>query len=295
MAMAFDAGFESRSVLAADGLRLHLRDYGSHLTGGLPVVCLPGLTRNCRDFHQLAIFLSTHKTLPRRVIAVDYRGRGLSDRDTNKANYTIAVEAQDVVNICTALDIHRAIFIGTSRGGLILHLVAGWRPDLLAGIVLNDIGPVLELAGLRHIQDYLGRAQVAASWGQAAAMLKSTHGDDFPALCDDDWREMAWALYRDKDGKLEGDFDPAIAEALVNADMKEPLPDMWEQFAAMTATSLLVIRGENSRLLSLETVEDMIRRHHKAHQIVAYGQGHAPLLHLDGIAIELKQFVDICG
>src|SRR3954471_606097 len=113
MVTDFGTGFESRSVLAADGLKLHLRDYGSQLKGRLPVICLPGLTRNCRDFHQLAVLLSMHETLPRRVITVDYRGRGLSDRDTNKANYTIAVEAQDVLNICTALDIHRAIFIGT--------------------------------------------------------------------------------------------------------------------------------------------------------------------------------------
>jgi pimeloyl-ACP methyl ester carboxylesterase len=236
-----------------------------------------------------------HETLPRRVITVDYRGRGLSDRDTNKANYTIAVEAQDVLNICTALDIHRAIFIGTSRGGLILHLIAGWRPDLLAGIVLNDIGPVLELAGLRHIQDYLGRAQVPASWQDAAAMLESAHSGDFPTLRDDDWREMALALYRDADGRPESDFDPAIAQALITADLAEPLPDMLRQFAAMSDTPLLVIRGENSRILSRKTVEEMMRRHPNARQILAHGQGHAPLLHLDGIAIELKQFADICG
>lgn len=127
--------FQDRTYVSSDGLTLHLRDYdpGSDVTEGrLPVICLPGLTRNSRDFHQLALILSRDPVAPRRVIALDYRGRGLSDWDENKANYNLAVEARDVIEACAYLNIGRAAFIGTSRGGLILHLLAGMNPDLVA-------------------------------------------------------------------------------------------------------------------------------------------------------------------
>ena len=168
MATDFDSGFVARTIKTTDGLTLHAREYGSDLHDRLPIICLPGLTRNSRDFHQLALFFSKHPQTPRRVIALDYRGRGLSDWDPNKTNYNIAVEAQDVLTLCATLGIHRTLFIGTSRGGLILHLIAVMRPEILAGVVLNDVGPVLEPEGLRHIQAYLGNARQPMNWDDAA-------------------------------------------------------------------------------------------------------------------------------
>jgi len=294
MTTNFDAGFTAQTITTADGLRLHARDYGSAHSGTLPVICLPGLTRNSRDFHQLALVLSTNPQSPRRVIALDYRGRGLSDWDHNKANYNIAVEAQDVLALCETLGIHRAIFIGTSRGGLILHLIAAMKPELLAGVVLNDVGPVLELAGLRHIQDYLGRARRPDSWDDAGRMLRELHGSDFAALSVPDWQEMAQAIYRETGDGIVSDFDPAIGEAMKAADFSKPLPDLWTQFEAMMVAPLLVVRGENSKLLSEETVAEMLRRHPDSARLTARQQGHAPLLHVDSIPSQVERFIEVC-
>ena len=295
MATNFNSGFVARTIRTDDGLALHARDYGRAHESTLPIICLPGLTRNARDFHQLAIILSGAPQSPRRVIALDYRGRGLSDWDHNKANYTIAVEAQDVLTVCETLGIHRAIFVGTSRGGLILHLIAVMRPELLAGVVLNDVGPVLEAEGLRHIQNYLGHPRLPENWDDAAVILREMHGNAFPALAADDWREMAEALYRRDGDRIVSDFDPAIAEAMIAVDLAKPLPDMWAQYEAMRFMPLLVVRGENSPLLSEATVEEMIMRHAKAERLTAYGQGHAPLLHIGGIAERLERFCAVCG
>ncbi|MGZ2423499.1 pimeloyl-ACP methyl ester carboxylesterase [Rhizobium laguerreae] len=157
-------GFQERFYTSSDGLRLYARDYRpdqAAAAGRLPVICLPGLTRNTRDFHPLALLLSRDTTMPRRVIALDSRGRGNSAWDENKANYNLAIEAGDVLAACAALGIERAIFIGTSRGGLILHLIAATRPDLLEAVILNDIGPVLEAEGLARIRDYLNGGRKA--------------------------------------------------------------------------------------------------------------------------------------
>ena len=296
MATSFDTGFKARAFSASDGLKLFLRDYGSSLpASSLPVICLPGLTRNARDFHQLALILSTDAEDPRRVIALDYRGRGLSDRDGNKANYNPGVEANDVITACAFLGIPRAIFIGTSRGGLILHLLALMKPELIAGIVLNDVGPVLELEGLRHIQNYLGKSSPPSSWREAADTLRALHGGDFPALRPQDWNEMAQAIYREIAGRITADFDPAIADAMKTANLNKPLPDLWPQFEALTTVLMLVVRGENSRLLSADTVREMMARHRGAREITAAGQGHAPLLHLDGIAMDIRRFLRTCS
>ncbi|EFG9941307.1 alpha/beta hydrolase, partial [Escherichia coli] len=160
--------FDDFFYASTDGLRLHARIYGSAHDGRLPVVCLPGLTRNARDFDAIARHLSTGAP-PRQVIAFDYRGRGDSARDPNHKNYNVGIEAADILTGLAALNIDRALFIGTSRGGLILHVLAVMKPELLAGIVLNDIGPVLEAAGLQNIKDYLGKASRPATLEAAAA------------------------------------------------------------------------------------------------------------------------------
>lgn len=283
-------GFIERYVTTDDGLRLYLRDYGSHHPG-LPVICLPGLSRNSRDFHQLADVLSTDSTLPRRVITIDYRGRGLSEWDSDKSRYNLVVEAGDVIAVCTALGISRAAFIGTSRGGLSLHLLSGMRPDLLAAIVLNDIGPVIELAGLRQIQAYLGKERLPRDRDDAAKILKETHGASFSSLSDQDWRDMADAIYRETDGRLRADFDPAIAEALAAADLSQPLPDLWPQFDGFRPMPLMTVRGANSALLSAETLEAMAERHGAMEAVIVDGQGHAPILHLGEVPERIRSFL----
>lgn len=289
--------FQERFYTSLDGLRLYARDYRpdeAATAGRLPVICLPGLTRNARDFHTLALLLSRDTTAARRVIALDSRGRGNSDRDENKANYNLAIEAGDVIAACAALGIERAIFIGTSRGGLILHLIAATRLELLEAVILNDIGPAIEAAGLARIRDYLNGSRRPADWNEAATILKENHGASFTALEAEDWREMAFTLYRDSGGKPVADFDPEIAEALKSVDFSQPLPDLWAQFESLNQLPLMVIRGENSNLLSEETMREMARRHSGLTSVIAEGQGHAPLLHLASIPTAIQAFLAAC-
>jgi pimeloyl-ACP methyl ester carboxylesterase len=255
------------------------------------VICLPGLTRNSRDFHQLALILSRDPVTPRRVIALDYRGRGLSDWDENKANYNLAVEARDVIEACTYLDIGRAAFIGTSRGGLILHLLAGLKPDLVAAAVLNDIGPVIEAEGLMRIRDDLNTARMPRDMKEAAALLEQRQGADFPALSDADWAEMATAIYRDVDGQLVPDVDPVIAKQLLSIDFTKPVPDLWAQYENFEPLPLMAVRGENSALLSESTLTAMAGRHAGLKIIRVPGQGHPPLLHLEPALSAMRNFL----
>lgn len=293
----YASGFQERFYTSPDGLKLYARDYwpGETATAGrLPVICLPGLTRNTRDFHPLALLLSQDITAPRRVIALDLRGRGNSAWDENKANYNLAIEAGDVVAACAALGIERAVFVGTSRGGLILHLIAVMRPDLLEAVILNDIGPAVEAKGLALIRDYLNSGRRPADWREAVEILKENHGAAFTALAEQDWREMALALYRDVGGRPIADFDPAIAEALKSIDFSQPLLDLWEQFEKLSHLPLMLIRGENTSLLSQETANEMARRHPKLILHAAEGHGHAPLLHLGNIPAAIRAFLASC-
>lgn len=284
-----ESGFVVRTISAPDGLRLYARDYGR--SESPLVICLPGLTRNSRDFHQLALLLSRDPIAPRRVITLDARGRGLSAWDDDKSRYNLVVETQDVLALCAALDISQAVFIGTSRGGLVLHLLAASRPDLLKAVILNDIGPLLEKEGLGDIRDYLNRDRKPSDWNEAVDILWENHGQAFTAFAEKDWGEMARAIYTIKDGRITADYDPSIAAQMQALDLEAPLPDLWPQFEAFRDIPLMVIRGENSKLLTTATVEEMARRHPGATTKTALGQGHAPILHLGDIPSAIKNFL----
>ena len=289
--MAEDTGFEEFFYRSRDGLRLHARIYGGQHDQHLPAICLPGLTRNARDFHELALFLSRHPTLPRRVIAFDYRGRGASDYDPDPKNYTIAVEAEDVLAGLSELGIAKADFIGTSRGGLIIHVLATVQPALFNSIVLNDIGPVLGAQGLASIRSYLGNPRTPSDFADAIAIQQALHGAAFPALSPGDWERMAAAIYREENGGLSADFDPALIGTFAASDPDQPPPYMWEQFEQLPAVQLMVIRGENSLLLTAETVEEMSRRHPHLEAITVAGQGHAPMLETGGLPDQIAKFL----
>lgn len=281
--------FQPFNFTADDGIALHGRIYGETNTGSPPIVCLAGLSRNSRDFHQLAGMLAARG---RKVVTLDYRGRGLSAWDPNPANYNLIRESQDALQALAHLGITQADFIGTSRGGLILHFLPTMAPGLVRSVVLNDVGPVLEIEGLRRIRDYLAARPEPKDFAQAARALRATHGGDFPILTDKDWREMADAIFRDIGDQIVPDYDPMLVEPLKTMDLSKAPPDLWEQFKGLLPMPLLVIRGENSALLSIATVEEMLRRHGKAEPVAAPGQGHAPLLHLPGIFEKIADFVD---
>src|SRR5713101_8415650 len=155
---------KSSFVTAQDGLRLHVQEWGARTASALPVVCLPGLARSVADFEPLAAALADDSKLPRRVVALDSRGRGKSQYDRNPANYNLKVELTDLLAVLTALEIHQAVFLGTSRGGILTMLLAAARPTAIAGCVLNDIGPVIEPKGLMRIKSYVGKLPRPASF-----------------------------------------------------------------------------------------------------------------------------------
>ena len=278
--------FESRFFRASDGLRLHMRDYGAHRDPGLPVVCLPGLTRSAADFDRVAQALSTGASgRKRRVVALDYRGRGGSDHDANWQNYNLAVEGADIRAVLAAADIGKAIFLGTSRGGLHVMTLATSEPALVHAAILNDIGPVLEPEGLARIRGYVGKLAPPRSLSEAVALLQSIMGRQFDGLTAADWDAHARATFEDDDGPLGARYDPALMHTLEGLDLTAPLPDLWPQFEALRGIPLLVIRGANSDLLAPATLAEMGRRHNGCSVFTVPGQGHAPLL-LDPASIE---------
>lgn len=295
MAPSDAPAFRDIFFTSEDGLRLHARDYPvatpSDIGGRPPVICLSGLSRNARDFHQLSLLLANHPENPRRVIAVDYRGRGLSQYDPNPADYNVMVECKDVIALCDLLGLKQCLFIGTSRGGLILHILAALRPDLIAATVLNDIGPAIEADGLMEIRDYLGRRSTFSSFEQAADALAALHGKTFPALAGADWLDMAHALYIERDGTLVADYDPALNDQLQAIDFSKPLPTLWPQFEILAEKPMLIIRGAHSKLFSAQTLQAMAQDRAKVTTRTAPGQGHAPLLHHEGVFPSLSIFL----
>ncbi|CAN7292691.1 alpha/beta fold hydrolase [Aminobacter sp. LjRoot7] len=292
-------GFADFFYTSQDGLRLHARIYGTEPaldetvhTSNRPVVCLPGLTRNARDFHELALHLANNPKKPRRIICFDYRGRGQSAYDLNWQNYNVGMETADVIAGLDALGVTEAAFIGTSRGGLIIHVLAMMRPALIKAVVLNDIAPVIEAAGLAHIRTYLENAPRPADFTEAVRIQKTVHGEAFPALSDADWHRFVHAIYRDEAGMPVADYDPALLNTVLAMDLSQPLPDLWPQFEALASVLVLAIRGANSRLLSAETVEEIRRRHPRFAAITVEGQGHAPLLETGSLPATIAIFLD---
>lgn len=244
----------------------------------LPLLCLPGLSRNSRDFLALGQFFSQHASEPRRVIAVDYRGRGLSDADPEWRNYRPVVEANDALTIAAVLGIERAILVGTSRGGIISMLLGALRPALVAAVILNDIGPVLDGRGLARIKAYLSNSHVVSSWDEAVASLRSTFAAQFPSLSESDWRAFANAYFAATRKGFAPQFDPNLRRTVVDIDVREKIPVLWPQFTSLAGVPVLAIRGEHSDLLTPRTLDEMAERHVRLERLTVAGQGHAPLL-----------------
>lgn len=281
----------SRFITAADGLKLHVRDYGRHDSASLPVVCLPGLARTAEDFEPLAIALSNGG---RRVVAVDYRGRGRSDYDRDPAKYSLPVELGDVITIIGTLKCEPAVFVGTSRGGLLTMLLASVRPRAIAGAVLNDIGPVLEPQGLARIKTYVGKLPQPKDYDDAAAILARLFGSQFPRLTMEDWRGSARRGFKERKGVLVPNYDVALKQTLADIEVSKPIPDLWPQFEALAQVPVLAVRGELSDLLSAATVEAMSARHPGLETLVIPDQGHAPLLAEDGVIARIAAFLKRC-
>jgi len=289
-----EIGWQPLTCTAQDGLELFARDYDPpDGMARLPAVCLPGLARSSADFQELALQLSRDSAFRRRVIAVDYRGRGRSGHDRNWENYTVQTEAADLLALLTVAGVHEAIFIGTSRGGLITFMLGVLRPGMIRGAVLNDVGPVIDGQGLARIRQYVGKLPAPRTWDEATDILKTVSQQRFPAFDDRDWRKMAERTWKEANGKLVVDYDPALQKGLAALNLEQPLPELWDAFIGLAHAPVLSIRGANSDLLSAQTQAEMAKRHPNCRLLVVEGQGHAPALDDAPTLMEITKFCDM--
>ena len=270
--------FEDLYFSAPDGLRLHVLAAGPRNGARLPAVCLPGLARTCEDFRELVTALAEDAENPRRVLALDSRGRGKSERDPDPAKYSVPVEIGDLLAVLAAAGVERAVFVGTSRGGILTMTLSAVRPAAIAGAVLNDIGPVLDMAGLLRIKGYVGKLPKPSSMEDAATVLRRALGSQFPGLLDDEWQLYAQRTFVETSNGVEANYDPKISAAIANIDPSAPPPEMWPQFDGLVHAPLMLIRGQHSDLLSPETTKAMQARRPDLELVEVLGQGHAPLL-----------------
>jgi pimeloyl-ACP methyl ester carboxylesterase len=272
-------GYEERIIATVDELAIYARDYPPlEPQTGLPVICLHGLTRNCRDFEIIAPRIAA---LGRRVIVPDMRGRGQSSNDPDPAHYVPAVYAQDVLRLMDSLGIAKAVFVGTSMGGLITLVIAATTQGRIAASVLNDVGPQVNTSGLSRIASYVGNVQPVATLEEAAEAIRSTNGAAFPDRLDDDafWLAFARRTFRARDdGQLELDYDPHIALAFADFDPDAPAPDLMPYFQMLAKTPVLSVRGEHSDILSPEGVASMRTAGERVEAVTVEGIGHAPML-----------------
>jgi pimeloyl-ACP methyl ester carboxylesterase len=272
-------GFEERVIATVDGLALYARDYPPLLPEtGAPVICLHGLTRNSRDFEVIAPRIAA---LGRRVIVPDMRGRGKSANDPDPAHYVPAVYAQDVLKLMDTLGVAKAVFIGTSMGGIITMVIGTTAPDRVAASVLNDVGPRLSTAGLARIASYVGHVQPVASWVDAAEAARATNGAAFPDRLDDEgfWDAFARRTFHARDdGQLELDYDPHIALAFADFDEDAPPADLTPYFTALAAKPMLSVSGAASDILTADALAQMREVNPKLEIVSIANIGHAPML-----------------
>lgn len=262
------------SFTSADGLALYGRDYPA-LDDATPLLCLCGLTRNIRDFEPLAQWLGG----TRRLITMDYRGRGRSAYAPDPSTYRPDIELGDALRLLDALAIERVNVIGTSRGGIIAMIMAAQFPQRLKGVLLNDVGPVIEKASLLRIRNYLGKAVSFATWDEAAGSLKKNH-PGFEDLSAQEWLSYARRVFVEKAGRITNDYDLRLAEAFPSdAEIeKAETPDLWPLFDALLPFPVVVLRAEHSDLLSEATVAEMKRRHPRLAAHTIKQRGHVPFL-----------------
>ena len=261
-----------------DGLKLYARHYLANGRSLGEVVCLPGLTRNSKDFHRLAVVLCSAEAGPFDVYCLDFRGRGRSAHDPDWSNYTPLIELLDTLDFITLQGIHKSAFIGTSRGGIVTMLLAAARPNSISCAVFNDIGPVIDTRGLVRIAGYVGLTPVPANWSEAVSIVRQMNQSFFPELDDDDWLELAHQVFDERGGGPAAGYDANLAKAFSGADEARSGRTMWPQFKALSRVPCLVIRGETSDILSEDTVAKMLHRHPMITAVTVKDEGHAPLL-----------------
>lgn len=268
-----------------DGLPLHSLVYPGPAATTPVVLCLHGLMRNSRDFEDLAPHLAQRY----RVIVPDVRGRGLSARDPEFNNYQLPVYVQDTLALLSGLGAARVSIIGTSMGGLMAMAMAAMQPGLVTGMVLNDVGPELDPAGIERIRGYAGNTPAVRSWAEAIAQVRSVYAGAWPDLSEAGWEKLVRRGYRaNAQGIPEVDADPMIREPLRND--KAAAPDLWPLWSALAKIPVLAIRGAHSDILSAATLARMQRKPATTAFTVA-NRGHAPLLDEPGCVAAIDAFL----
>ena len=271
------AEYEDFFYQSSDGLRLYARDYACGDAGiAQPetVLCMHGLTRNSADFAKLAKHLSERY----RVVAVDNRGRGRSDYDSNIANYTPLIYVQDMFTLLAELDVDKVILCGTSMGGLMAFMMAAMQPARIGGMIINDIGPEVAQEGLDRIKAYVGKSSPVVSWDDAIAQAREINQVAFPDFSDAEWEEFTRGLYRDENGVPVLAYDPAIAQPMSDEESGAVPADLWPLFEAIAAIPMLVIRGETSDILAASCVATMRDKKPDLQFVEIANRGHAPTL-----------------
>ena len=251
----------------SDGLNIYYEDEGD----GLPILCLPGLTRTTADFDYVAPHLEGN-----RLIRVDYRGRGQSDFDENWQNYNLQTEGRDVLELLAHLGLAKTAILGTSRGGMLGMGLAATARDHLLGVALNDIGPEIDPRGIAFILVYLGRNPASKTYEEAAAALKHVFSD-FEGVSDERWLREAQKNYTQTDDGLQITYDPKLRDA-TEAMASQPPLDLWPFFDALQGLPTACIRGANSQLFTQETLDKMMLRHPEMITAVVPGRGHVPFM-----------------
>ena len=281
------AGFHHLYWSSPDGLKLHARDYPGGGDGRPVVVCLPGLTRNARDFHALAERLAPQW----RVIAPDFRGRGESAAAKDPASYIPAAYVGDIAALLAEQGIARYVAIGTSLGGIVAMLLAAGGGSRPVAVAINDIGPEIEPAGLSRIRGYVGKPSVWPTWMHAARALHEGNRDIYPGWELADWLDMAKRLYRlNNAGRIVLDYDLKIAEPFRTPGNEAP-PDLWASLAALKGVPVLVVRGARSDVLGEATAQRMIATLDRAELVTVPDVGHAPLLTEPAVAAPLERLL----
>ena len=261
------------TYVSKDGLELFYRDFGDPEADATPVLCVPGLTRNSRDF----IDLARHLAKDRRVICPDLRGRGFSDHDPNYKNYMPVTYVGDMGVLLDTLGLDKVIWIGTSLGGIMAMIAALSMPQRLAGVVLNDIGPVLAKEGLDRIKSYTGTLPPVKTWDDAIAQAKQINGPALRGIDDSRWADLVRRSYReDENGVPKPDMDPKIGDAMRESGGE--IPDPWALYAGIVPLPTLAIRGELSDLLDEPTFAEMETRKPDLIRVTVPDRGHVPLL-----------------
>lgn len=278
-------GAEHRHYTTTDDLTLHYVFYPGP-AGLTPVVCLPGLTRNVRDFSVLAAHLSSH----RPVVCLEFRGRGHSQWDSDPSHYQVPVYVADTLGILAQEKLDRVIIIGTSLGGIVGTGIAQYKPTTVAGIVLNDIGPVIDPSGLKRIGGYLGHGDRWNTWQEVVTTLKAVNAVVYPDFTDEDWLSYAQKTCREKeDGSIAQDYDPALSQGFATDSAANV--DLWPVFDALRDIPALLIRGALSDLLSTETVAKMLERLPKLELTTIANRGHVPTLEEASAVSTIEAFV----